>query len=52
MIKILISTGAGIKPEDTQAKMINFANLVHRWLNQSQHQTKNEPAGPEPAVLK
>ena len=52
LIKILISTNAGIKPEDTQAKMINFANLVHRWLNQPQHQTKDQSADPEPAAPK
>lgn len=52
LIKILLSTPTGMKAEDTQAKMVSFAGLVHQWINQSDHQTKDESADADSAVSK
>jgi len=52
LIKILLSTEAGMKPEDSKARLVGFADLVHQWINQPQHQTTSESAGAEPTVPK
>jgi EpsI family protein len=50
LIKILISSGTSVKPEETKTQMLKFANLVHQWINQPQHQNNNESASAEPAA--
>ncbi|MGD0652950.1 MAG: exosortase C-terminal domain/associated protein EpsI [Thermoguttaceae bacterium] len=44
LIKILLSTGAGSKPENTKIQLLKFADLVHQWINQPGHQSKDESA--------
>jgi EpsI family protein len=50
LIKILLSTGTGAKPEDTKIQMLKFADLVHQWINQPQHHNSDDvSANAEPA---
>ena len=48
LIKILLSTGSGVKPEDTKIQLLKFADLLHQWINQPQHHNDDEPANAEP----
>jgi EpsI family protein len=50
LIKILIATGASMKPEETKYQMLKFSYLVHQWINQPQHQNNNESTSAEPAA--
>jgi EpsI family protein len=52
LYKILLSTGGSLKPEENKTQMLKFADLVHQWINQPQHQNNNESAGAEPAAPK
>jgi EpsI family protein len=52
LIKTLISTGGGSKTEITKIQMLKFADLVHQWINQPLHQTKDESAAAVPATSK
>jgi EpsI family protein len=37
MFKVLLSSPPGSKPEETQAQILNFADLMYQWINQPQH---------------
>jgi EpsI family protein len=50
LIKILLSTAPGAKPDDAKMQLLKFADLVHQWINLPQHQnTNDEPGNAEPA---
>jgi EpsI family protein len=49
LIKILISTPTSVKPEQARAQLVGFAEQIHKWINQPQHQTQDESAGAAPA---
>jgi hypothetical protein len=50
LVKVLITTGSGAKPEDSKIQMLKFADLLHKWINQPQHDNNNEePASAKPA---
>jgi hypothetical protein len=51
-IKVLLSADAGPTPDATKTQLVQFADLVHKWINQPEHQTKDEPAAAEPAAPK
>ncbi len=53
LIKVLITTGVGAKPEDSKTQLLKFADLVHQWINQPQHNNTNDEsadAKPSPAA--
>jgi EpsI family protein len=52
LIKVLLSVGAGSKQDVTKTQLLKFAESVHQWINQPEHQTKDEPADAVPAASK
>jgi EpsI family protein len=52
LIKVLISTSADSKPEATKYQLLNFADQVHKWINQPQHQIKEESVKTESTSTK
>ena len=49
LIKVLLATESGPKPEDTKIQLLKFADLLHQWINQPQHHnTGDESANAEP----
>jgi EpsI family protein len=52
LFKILISTPAGLKPDEAKERMISFSGLMNEWVNQPQHKAKDESVGAAPAEPK
>lgn len=42
LLKVLISTTADTKAEKVKYELLDFGDQVHKWINQPQHQTKEE----------
>jgi EpsI family protein len=52
LIKVLLSTSAGTKSEETKTQFLKFADLVHQWINQPTHNNTNSESAAEPAAPK